>query len=551
MKLKNKTIAIILGSTLIAHNLNYLKPLSITTFYTEKDLNFNDFNTSNFSDEIKEKLQNCFYFLNLYKNDKDINILKECIAIFCSIPKLIQGGADFSLERNGVLDYIFYKIRSYIYSINDLNEQNNLIILFGEEIFKGWRKNKNIEDYSLIYLIEGLVKYNKDKNNNAQSRLDYLESLYFYFKENEDNDPYSDEIPNINTEVKPEISEPMIPPNIDILPDITPDYSDTTVGDSTLQPEINPPSEDILSQSEEYIKKNNKCVKVTSYYKNGVLAYSSQENVPTSEYIKCGIDSYLHNNNTVVTQHSNTVIDKNHIHNNQNENSDYYIYYTINKNSKNPYYFNSGIKASTNKTITYNQLKDAFYQIAIESNGFNISDNNKTLIILEGTSLVINNNKDVYSESEINNLTKTFKNIGIKISENIENKSEVLENLLLKEKLDTITINNEELKLSSPLKVSNNQLLAPIEEVANYLGIKTSLQNNKLILSKGSNTATLEIDSPLCHLNRVEKILSVNTSIINSNIYSELFLILDFFGYDIVWDNDEEKIYINNKEKGY
>ena len=43
MKLKNKTIAIILGSTLIAHNLNYLKPLSITTFYTEKDLNFNDF----------------------------------------------------------------------------------------------------------------------------------------------------------------------------------------------------------------------------------------------------------------------------------------------------------------------------------------------------------------------------------------------------------------------------------------------------------------------------------------------------------------------------
>ena len=128
MKLKNKTIAIVLGSTLIAHNLNYLKPLSITTFYTEKDLNFNDFNTSNFSDEIKEKLQNCFYFLNLYKNDKDINILKECIAIFCSIPKLIQGGADFSLERNGVVDYIFYKIRSYIYSINDLNEQNNLII---------------------------------------------------------------------------------------------------------------------------------------------------------------------------------------------------------------------------------------------------------------------------------------------------------------------------------------------------------------------------------------------------------------------------------------
>ena len=548
MNLKYKSISIVIATSLLLYNLNYLKPFSNSLNYSFNTIDINNFNTENFSEETVYMFEECLNLLSDYKNNKDIETLKKCITTFCNIPEsIVIGGADFSLERDGIFDYIFYSIRDLVYTIEDLNTQTDLTIFLGENLFKGWRKNKNIEDYSLIYLIDGLVEFNENKNNNAQNRLDYLKNLYFYFKNNEDKNPFEDNIPDINTEGKPDFNEPIIPPSANIGATIKPNHPDINNNNSNSESNGNLNtnlSGDIFTELEEYIKKDNKCVKVIHSYKNGQLVSSLEEPVNLSNYIKCGIDSYLHND----ISNNNIAIDKNHIENNQNEDSPYYIYYTINKNSKNPYYFNTGIRASSiDKKVSYNQLKDVFYQIAIKSNGHTISDNEKFLAIIEGVPTVLKNDKDSYSTLEIEEISNKFKSINIKISENIENKSQELESILLEQEIDTFTIDNKEVILSTPFKVVENQLIAPIEEIANYLDIKTSLKNNKLTLYKENTTVDLYLNSKKYYVNSVEKLFFTNSTIIDSNIYCEVGTVLSLFEYKIIWDDDNSKINISKK----
>ena len=102
---------------------------------------------------------------------------------------------------------------------------------------------------------------------------------------------------------------------------------------------------------------------------------------------------------------------------NQNKESEYFLYYTINANSKKPYYYNSGIRADkNNKTLSFNQLRDGIYQMMSQVNAFAIDDNSKSLYILNGKPIVIRKGgSDTYTESDINNMLKNYPMFKVKI----------------------------------------------------------------------------------------------------------------------------------------
>lgn len=93
------------------------------------------------------------------------------------------------------------------------------------------------------------------------------------------------------------------------------------------------------------------------------------------------------------------------------------VYYTLNKDQKEPIYQDSGISLSSKKTVTYSQMQDILYCIVLKMDkSYLIEDTDKFLFIAEGKPLVIENKKSEFTKEEIINLLEQFKTIGLKVS---------------------------------------------------------------------------------------------------------------------------------------
>ena len=171
----------------------------------------------------------------------------------------------------------------------------------------------------------------------------------------------------------------------------------------------NPTYSEELSNLTTYYKKiDNKCYKVTELTKNGNTTEVERKIVDKSEYVYCGIYDYVDFGDGYASGH--IVIDEEYINTNQNELSSYYAYYTVTNNEEAPYYYNTGIRADANsKTVSYNQLKDIFYHLAIKNKSFTIDSNSKSLYIFDGKPIVLNQTvDDSYSQKDIDRLLKTI-----------------------------------------------------------------------------------------------------------------------------------------------
>ena len=92
------------------------------------------------------------------------------------------------------------------------------------------------------------------------------------------------------------------------------------------------------------------------------------------------------------------------------------IQFTINKSEEKPYYYDTGIRTSSKDTITFTQLTDALKQILSKTESSLLEDKDKLLFICEGLTLVINNNKEEYTQKDVLNLLTKFKDVGLKLS---------------------------------------------------------------------------------------------------------------------------------------
>lgn len=517
---------------------NNIETKSQSKYSTYKSELINDGNLA-YSDKVFNLLYSSEEKFNEYLEVKDVSLLKKSIDIFCSTTVLLAPENDIELYEDPNFSSLFYKIRDEIYKIPDYDMQSNLITYYGEKIFIGWRKNKDITLFRDVFLKVELVEYNKDKNQKSQPRLDYLKELCLYFMINPDLDSNSDKIPNGNNYPPNNNQSPPGNNNNGTLPD-SGDKNETLPGNQ----EDNIDSSTSNERFEEYIKKNNSCIKKVTFYKNGKATSTKEYPVSKTDYVKCGIYNYVHSNK----KKPSTIIDRDYINSNQNEESEFTIHFTINKSHKYPYYYNTGIRTSPlDNSVTYNQLKDALYQLSIKSEGFSVTDNDKSLVIIEGKPIVLKKSKEIYSKLEVERLLHSFINAELKILKPKDNGPGTLNNYLSNKKIDKFLFKGETINLTSPFILVEEQLYGPIQEIATHLGVKTVLKDNSLTIFNDKTKITLNVNSKSYDVDKKEMIFMSSPIIHNSTIYSIVDVIISELGYEISWDDELGELSIYSK----
>lgn len=507
-----------------------------------------------YSNEVFNLLLKSESLLKEYREKKDITILKKSIDTFCSTTTLLffdEETDSSKLYNDQNFRLLFYDIRDEVYSISNQNTQASVITYYGEKVFIGWRKNKSVTIFKDLFLKIGLVDYNKDKNSASQDRLDYLKELTIYFGQNIDLDSDSDLIPNKDN--YPPKDDFIKPPsnsnnggsgngsNNDNNDDITNKPSDTPNSDNSTS---DSDSDTYINESffTEYINRNNSCYAQTTIYRDGVPISATETLLDKSDFVKCGIYNYVHSNNITT---NDVLIDNNYINTNQNEDSEYTIHFTINKTSKNPRYYNTGIKAdSSNLSVTYNQLKDALYQLSIKKEGFSITSNNKFLCIVDGQPIVIKKSVETYSKVNVEQLLNSFTNLEFKIMKPVESSPNSLGNYLENEKIKSFIFNGKTINLNNAFILIDQQLYAPINEIAKLLGLSTSVDDKNLTISNKTINLKLSANSKSYYIGRNEKVFTSSPILQNSQIYASLETVLSEFGYDVIWDSESEELTI-------
>lgn len=547
MKLKHKLIPIFTVTSIISNislnsyafssNFSYSNLINTsnslnTTNLDNLNIPIKDFNCSAKINEILSKIE---YYLTEYKNNKNLIYLDKSIELFGDIGAVIVIDDIVYFEYNGPVYNAFEDIRAEIYKIDNEYTISEYIIKFGESILFGWRKNKISLVFPDYFLVEGLVEYNALIDTPcilAQSKLDNLLSAYYYMVNTGEGDTNSEEMPDI-PESPPIEYEPSPPIDFDEGDKNTPEPEpdDDNVNIENL--------EDSYTHGTSYKKVGSTCVLVETKYKNGFVFEQTEKPLAKEDYVYCGIYDYIFDNVSAENTYNwnNTVIDEDYINNDQNEESNMYIFYTVSKDSFTPYYYNTGIRTTIEGSISYNQLKDALYQVAVKSKGFSTDTNDKSLSIIEGVPIVVYSNQDVYSKEYVEKLLQSFKTVGFKIAEEINESQSDLERLISENQIISIRYNDKDIQIDN-LKIDNSFVMAPIETISMHFGYKTNLSDKELVISKEGFELKLILNESKYILNNEE--FSLDSTIIHSSneFYMDISSLFKLLGYNIAWDSD-------------
>lgn len=493
--------------------------------------------------------------LEKYKESKDIKTLKECVLTFGEIPKISKSLTNNTVKNSTKLKELFNDIRFECYNLEEIENQEKYVKLFAEEIFLGWKYDKKIEYFKDEFLIKGLIDYNKNRLLNIQDRLNYLLFVIDFYNELGDPFPEYNFIPQIDEQVYPDVNpddEVVEDDNsfyddmIDATPeeDKKPPFSEGNSNDN-IQESIEP--EDVSTLTTSYKKIGKDCYKVVEEIKGGKVIKTDKTLVDKSEYVYCGIYDYVDFGEGYASGH--VIIDEDYINNNQNELSDYFVYYTVTKNEKAPYYYNTGMKADDiSKTISYNQLRDAFYHLAIKNKSFNIDDNEKSLYIFDGKPLVIKKTiDDNYNQKDIDRLLKNFKNLGVKIMKNEEYKicqtkyeeAQAEKNVTY---INNIMVDGTTIHEDKIAWVEGDVLKTSIQTIAELLLAKTEAKDGYLSIEKNGNKILIYEDKNKYSVNDEDKYFITNAYKKNGKYVSELADIPTLLGYNAEFDSDNNSL---------
>lgn len=551
MKFKHKLIPIFTATSIISSislnsyafssNFSYSNLINTSNSLDTTDLDnisipIKDFNCSVEINEILSKIE---YYLTEYKNNKNLVYLNKSIDLFGDIGATIVIDDIICLEYDGPIYSIFEDIRNEIYSINNESIISEYIIKFGESILLGWRKNKVSFIFPDYFLVEGLIEYNTLIDTPcllAQNKLDGLLSAYHYMVNSGEGNVDSDEMPDI-PESPPVDYVPSPPIDFDEGDNNAPEPDSDNEGDNNVNTEN---LEDSYTRGTTYKKVGNTCVLIETKYKNGIVFEQDEKPLSKDDYVYCGIYDYIFDNaaSENVYNWNNPIIDEDYINNDQNKESNMYIFYTVSKDSFTPYYYNTGIRTTIEGSVSYNQLKDALYQVAIKSKGFSTDTNDKSLSIIEGTPIVLSSNQDVYPKEYVEELLHSFKTVGFKIAEEIDDSKSDLERLISENQIISIRYKDKDIQIDN-LKIDNSFVVAPIETISIHFGYKTNLNDKELVISKEGFDLKFILNESKYILNNEEFSLDSTITHSNNEFYMDISSLFKLLGYNIAWNSDD------------
>ncbi|MCC0671433.1 MULTISPECIES: stalk domain-containing protein [unclassified Clostridioides] len=466
-------------------------------------------------------------------------------------------------------DYIFFQLIYLAFVNTNGSERNELFIKFMDEMYLSSVKRLNSNDkYSFfldkygLYIGYQLSDYFKDERTNKilKGGASMFIELQNFTPTEETGKIPEDELPSSIEPTKPDGDDN---PNKDeppiYIPDKIPDDEFNPGGnnnngtpdnyDPSLDNGLTPGNSSDLT-SDEYVKENNSCTKITTIYdlngnivnKKKTKAQNGFCNIFNSNIVTGEVWNRNHNGDLALNVWQS--LNENEL----NKESNLTLKFTLNKNDKNIYYYDSGINVNLNKTVTYNQVRDVLNQIALKiKNGYLIEDKKKLLFIAEGKPLVVEDKKSSYSEAEIKGLLNTFNNLSLKIEEKDKTNEPKFKDEKQNSSLDKIFINNKEVKLKHPAMLKNGIIQLPIEEIAKELKIKLKINKNLAILSDNNSITEYYIGTKKIKINGAEKLTTTSSKLENNIIYAEMNAVLREFGFSINFNASTNKISILKK----
>lgn len=232
----------------------------------------------------------------------------------------------------------------------------------------------------------------------------------------------------------------------------------------------------------------------------------------------------------------------------QNSESEYTIQYSLDKQGEKPYYFDTGLRVDKKNNASYEQYKDVLYQIAVKSGGYTVEDKGRILIVIDKKPIIVNDVKKSYSENEIESLFEAFPNIDIRILKTRIGASTSLEEQIVSKQAKVVKVNGKKIELTSTPIVRESRVLLPLKEVVKALGAKVKQDEDKFIVTKGSDTIVYQLKNTKVVSKGKTIDIGVAPDVKDNTLYVEMSELANIFNYDLTWDGDNSELSFNNRD---
>lgn len=228
--------------------------------------------------------------------------------------------------------------------------------------------------------------------------------------------------------------------------------------------------------------------------------------------------------------------------------SNFTLQYTLTKDSDYPIYFDTGIRVSLQNTLTYDNIKDAMYQVVRKSGGQFIEDEDKFMGKIGDNLFIFKNpNKDIQIK-DFESLFDKYSKIEVKsLTTKIGQRCNLSDYLEIK-RISSIYLNDKQIDLDTKPIISENITLFPLSEIAKLLGGTSKQDEDKIILKINNNTFEFNNNSNIIKINGNKNTLNTKVKYNSDNvIMGEVQPILDKIDYDMIWDSELFKLNIFKK----
>lgn len=513
--------------------------------------------------DINKELDKAIIKLNKAIKNKDVRLLKETIKDTFYLHEILDYDNTILHKENDQFDYLILNSIALTFQLGEKDEKlkNELLTFIADEMYISTANKFNavkagnttfLNRYG-DYLVKLSKEYVKDDKTYHIVLLSYSEINAMYFLSSGENstkpgqaenlyDPERipsktdfESIPKI-PEQKPEVEDE----EVDLLDPIIPPTEKPSDGNY-----VNVPNFDYSFTDSEYVIENGICYKVKRYRdKDGTIVRTEREKIVEACVIKDNVNDA--EKITLEEHNAQNQVDLrlelwNSLQvNDLNDLNDNTIQFTINKNSAKPYYYDTRIKASSNDTITFNQLKDALQQMKSKTKIYLLEDKSRLLLVAEGKTLLVIEKKEEFTSDEIYNLLNKFEKIGLKIDEKKSLEETSLDEIV--SNVESITFKGKEVTLNKKPILKDNILQLPIEEVAKIIGYDVEDLKDKLVLTFNENNKNIKIEiikkTNKIIINGINKMTTTETQISENVLFGEMSLIAKELGYNINFDSE-------------
>lgn len=312
---------------------------------------------------------------------------------------------------------------------------------------------------------------------------------------------------------------------------------------------INYDGEFFIAESTDFLRVGDGCHKVVYRYdKDGTLISSIDETLDKSYNAFCGIgeesDIKIEDWNAVHDSRYNLADDiwGAMDDTDKNKDSNRTLQFTLDKTQEVPYYYDSGLKASTNDTVTFNQIKSLFNQIFIKAKGYVVNDKDKVLLIVDGKPIVAVKKESGYTVKDIEDMFAPLSEIGVKIDDIKTNRTDI-DTALMESNLKQFRLHGDIIKLSNPITTEGKSIQMPIAELGKNLGYTVEESNNKVVLKRSFYGKDIEIEytegTAKVEVNGTKIVLDSTTRIEDDVLYADATMVVRTLGLGIYFDEKD------------